>query len=98
MLGRTFSISLGMRTANLSLRVGCFDDVDTNRVDKRASLEEEGDCRKSQETKEGRRGGVESYQVSENGVVHSRWSGKGWRDSERRLTAAKTNESLVSTT
>ena len=32
-----------MRTANLSLRVGCFDDVDANRLDKRASLEGEGD-------------------------------------------------------
>jgi hypothetical protein len=34
-----------MRAANLSLRVGCFDDVDANRVDKRTSREGEGDWR-----------------------------------------------------
>ena len=43
MMGHTFSISRGMREANLSLRVGCFDEVDTNRVDKRANREGEED-------------------------------------------------------
>ena len=43
MLGHTFSISLGMRTANLSLRVGSFDDVDANRFDEKESREGEGD-------------------------------------------------------
>jgi len=43
MLRQTFSISRGIRAANLSLRVGCFDDVDANRLDKRASREGEGD-------------------------------------------------------
>jgi len=42
-LGRTFSISCGMRAANLSLRVDCFDDVDANRVDESAKREGEED-------------------------------------------------------
>ena len=41
----TFSISWGMRAASLSLRVDCFDDVDANRLDKRAKREGEGDWR-----------------------------------------------------
>ena len=41
--GHTFSISCGMRAANLSLRVDCFDDVDANRVDERAKREGEED-------------------------------------------------------
>ena len=63
--------------ANLSLRVGCFDDVDANRLDKmRESREGEEGCEEGLTS--GRQKKTKSY-LSEDGTVHGGWSGRRTR-------------------
>ena len=81
-----------MRTANLSLRVDCFDDVDANRLDERAKREEEGDWGEDLAGRRVQKTGAKTY-LPENGAVHGGWGGRGVRNEKQPLgkpgTAAK---------
>jgi hypothetical protein len=85
-----------MRAANLSLRVGCFDDVDANRVDKRTSREGEGDWREDLAGGRKRKKNTEAY-LSENGAVHGGWGGRRMRkeNPEQLLGKLGTNSEKV---